>query len=140
MSPSVLNVGTHGPYNRSVNSLSLPRWAKTAVFVLLALAVLLVIFRLGSQASAGVSLSDPVVWVEDGARGRLLQINGSTREITAQVDVGEDGDSIVALPRGRDAVFLNRTTGVKVRRNRRSGFASCGLSRRRVGRCVHRRF
>jgi len=92
--------------------MSLPRWAKRAVFVVLALVALLAIFRLGSQASAGVALNDPIVWVEDGARGRLLQINGSTREITAQVDIGEDGDSIVALPQGRDAVFFNRTTGV----------------------------
>ena len=79
---------------------------------MLAVLVLLVIFRLGSQASAGVALNDSVVWVEDGRNGRLLQINGSTREITAQVTVGEDNDSIVALPRGRDAVFFNRTTGV----------------------------
>ena len=77
----------------------------------LAIALLLVIFRLGNQASAGVSLSDPVVWVEDGSNGRLLQINGSTREITAEVEVGDNGDSIVAFPRGRDAVFLNRNSG-----------------------------
>lgn len=78
---------------------------------LLIVASLIVVFRLGNQASAGVALSDPVVWVEDGARGRLLQINGSTQEITAAIDVGEDGDSLVAIPRGRDAVYLNRTTG-----------------------------
>ena len=89
----------------------IPRWIWTAVAAILAIALLLVIFRLGNQASAGVSLSDPVVWVEDGSNGRLLQINGSTREITAEVSVGSDGDSIVAFPRGRDAVYLNRTTG-----------------------------
>ena len=79
--------------------------------VCLVVVSLAVVFRLGNQASAGVLLSDPVVWVEDGARGRILQINGSTREVTASVSVGEPGDSIVAIPRGRDAVFLNRTTG-----------------------------
>ncbi len=78
----------------------------------MAIAALLVVFRLGTQASAGVALNDPVVWMEDGARGRLLQINGSTQEITAQVEVGEDGDSLVAIPQGQDAVFLNRTTGI----------------------------
>ncbi len=77
----------------------------------LIVASLIVVFRLGNQASAGVSLSDPVVWVEDGARGRILQINGSTREVTASVTVGEPGDSVTAVPRGRNAVFLNRTTG-----------------------------
>ena len=95
-----------------MSNISIPRWAGRAFIALLAIAFLLVVFRLGSQASAGVALNDPVVWVEDGARGRLLQINGSTREITAQVEVGDDGDSIVAFPRGRDAVFLNRTQGV----------------------------
>ncbi len=88
-----------------------PRWGWMLFVALVAVASLVVVFRLGNQASAGVSLSDPVVWVEDGARGRILQINGSTREVTASVTVGESGDSIVALPRGRDAVFLNRTTG-----------------------------
>ena len=72
---------------------------------LLIVASLIVVFRLGNQASAGVALSDPVVWVEDGARGRLLQINGSTQEITAAIDIGEAGDSLVAIPRGRDAVY-----------------------------------
>lgn len=90
----------------------LPRWTAKAVVALLTIAVLLVVFRMGTQASADVALNDPVVWVEDGARGRLLQINGSTQEITAEVDVGDDGDSLVAVPRGRDAVFMNRTTGV----------------------------
>ena len=78
---------------------------------LLVVASLAVVFRLGNQASAAVALNDPVVWVEDGARGRILQINGSTKEITASVRVGESGDSLVTIPRGRDAVFLNRTTG-----------------------------
>jgi PKD repeat protein len=78
---------------------------------LLVIALVVVIFRLGNQASAGVTLDDPVVWVEDGDRGRILQINGSTLEITAQVEVGEPGDSIVAIPKERDVVFFNRTTG-----------------------------
>ncbi len=95
-----------------MSNLHLPRWTGRVIVALIAIAALLIIFRLGSQASAGVALNDPVVWVEDGRNGRLLQINGSTREITAQVEVGEDGDSLVALPQGRDAVFLNRTTGV----------------------------
>ena len=82
------------------------------LFVAILLIVsLIVVFRLGNRASAGVSLNDPVVWVEDGARGQILQINGSTQEITASVRVGAPGDSLVAIPRGRDAVFLNRTTG-----------------------------
>ena len=69
--------------------------------------IFFLVFRLGSQASAGVTLSDPVVWVEDGARGRILLINGVTEEVTASVDVGEPGDQLQVLPRGRDAVFLN---------------------------------
>ena len=73
--------------------------------------VLFLVFRLGSQASAGVTLNDPVVWVEDGARGRVLQINGVTEEITAAVRVGDRGDELSVLPRGRDAVFLNKTLG-----------------------------
>ncbi len=77
-----------------------------------AIAAFVVVFRLGSRASAGVTLADPVVWVEDGARGRILQINGSTREITASVDVTENNsESLAALPNGRDAVYLNRTAG-----------------------------
>ena len=72
---------------------------------------LFLVFRLGSQASAGVTLNDPVVWVEDGARGRVLQINGVTEEITAAVTVGDRGDDLSVLPRGRDAVFLNKTLG-----------------------------
>ena len=73
--------------------------------------VFFVVFRLGSQASAGITLSDPVVWVEDGARGRVLQINGVTEEVTAAVTVGSFGDELSVLPRGRDAVFLNKTSG-----------------------------
>ncbi|MGI9607752.1 MAG: PKD domain-containing protein [Acidimicrobiales bacterium] len=88
-----------------------PRLAIAGVIGVLALAVLIVVFRLGNQASAGVTLNDPVVWIEHGSQGEVLQVNGSTREITARVRVGERGDSIVAIPRGRDAVFLNRTTG-----------------------------
>ncbi len=75
------------------------------------IAVALVIFRLGNQASAGVTLDDPVVWIEDGQRGQVLQVNGSTGEITARIAVGERGDSIIAIPSERDAVFLNRTNG-----------------------------
>ena len=73
--------------------------------------VLFLVFRLGSQASAGVALNDPVVWVEDGARGRILQINGATEEVTATITVGENNDRLQVLPRGRDAVFLNQVTG-----------------------------
>lgn len=71
-----------------------------------------VVFRLGTRSSAAVVLGDPVVWVEDGARGRILQINGSTREIIGSVDVAEEMDeSLTALPKGRDVVFLNRAAG-----------------------------
>ncbi len=82
----------------------------TAVAVVI-IAALVLVFRLGNQASAGVSLDDPVIWVEHGLRGELLQVNGATQEITARVAVGEPGDDLVAIPRDRDAVFLNRTTG-----------------------------
>ena len=89
-----------------------PRWARVFFVALLSVAVFFVVFRLGSRDSAGVTLSDPVVWVEDGARGRILQVNGSTREITASVDVTDSRvDELVVLPNGRDAVFLNRTSG-----------------------------
>ena len=89
---------------------AIPRWARVGLVAFLALAVFVVVFRLGSQSSAGVTLSDPVVWVEDGARGRILQINGSTREVTAAVEVTENGsDLLSALPNGRDAVFVNRS-------------------------------
>ena len=90
-----------------------PRWARIVVAAFLTLLTFVVIFRLGSQASAGVTLSDPVVWVEDGARGRILQINGSTREITATVEVTENNGALLSvLPNGRDAVFLNRSGGM----------------------------
>ena len=82
----------------------------TAIGLLVLVAVVL-IFRIGNQASAGVNLDDPVVWIEDGARGRILQVNGSTGEITAEVGVGDFGDSIRAIPRDRDAIFLNRNSG-----------------------------
>ena len=89
-----------------------PRWARILFVAFVAIAVFVVVFRLGTRASAGVTLGDPVVWVEDGARGRILQINGSTQEITASVDVTEStSDELVALPNGRDAVFLNKTVG-----------------------------
>ncbi|MFT7475437.1 MAG: PKD repeat protein [Verrucomicrobiales bacterium] len=88
-----------------------PRWVWMTLFALLTISALALVFRLGNQASAGVALNDPVVWIEDGSRGRILQINGSTQEITASIDVGDSGDELVALPRGRDAVFLNKTTG-----------------------------
>ncbi len=90
---------------------SLPRWSKALLWCLLIIGIAAVIFRLGNQASAGVTLNDPVVWVEDGARGRVLQINGSTQEVTASVRVGDNGDSIRVLPQGQNAVFLNRTSG-----------------------------
>ncbi len=70
------------------------------------------VFRLGTRDSAAVVLSDPVVWVEDGARGRILQINGSTREIIGEVAVADDSTSLMtALPNGRDVAVLNRTSG-----------------------------
>ena len=81
-----------------------------AFFAAGAILVFFLVFRLGSQASAGVSLNDPVVWVEDGARGRVLLINGVTEEVTASIDVGEPMDRLQVLPRGRDAVFLNATS------------------------------
>ena len=80
-----------------------------AFFAAAVILIFFLVFRLGSQASAGVSLNDPVVWVEDGARGRVLLINGVTEEVTASVDVGEPMDQLQVLPRGRDAVFLNAT-------------------------------
>ncbi len=94
-----------------MREIGVPRWAAMTVAALLVIALVVVVFRLGNQASAGVALDDPVVWVEDGDRGRILQINGSTLEITAQIDVGASGDSIVAIPKERDVVFFNRTTG-----------------------------
>lgn len=94
-----------------MNKLVSPKWAWSTVLAVLSVAAIFVVFRLGNQASAGVDLDDPVVWIEDGQRGEILQINGSTKEVTARVPVGERGDSIVALPRDRDAVFLNRSNG-----------------------------
>ena len=88
-----------------------PRWVWALIAILVIVPALFFVFRLGSQASAGVALNDPVVWVEDGLRGRVLQINGSTQEVTATIDVGESGDSLSVLPRSRDAVYLNRTSG-----------------------------
>ena len=94
-----------------VNELRIPRWGWMVFVAILLISSLVVVFRLGNRASAGVALNDPVVWVEDGARGQILQINGSTQEITASIRVGSPGDSLVAIPRGRDTVFLNKTTG-----------------------------
>lgn len=92
--------------------IGIPRWAKFCLIALAAIAVFVVVFRLGSRSSAAVALSDPVVWVEDGARGRILQINGSTQEVIGAVEVTEStNDVLAALPNGRDAVFLNRTVG-----------------------------
>ena len=93
-----------------MRSIFLPRWAWLAIFAALFVLVFVLIFRLGSQASAGVTLNDPVVWVEDGARGRVLLVNGVTEEVTASIDVGDPGDALRVLPRGRDAVFLNGTS------------------------------
>ena len=96
----------------NVTTNGIPRWAGITLVALATLLVFVVVFRLGSQASAGISLNDPVVWVEDGARGRILQINGSTQEVTAAVDVTESRtDRLVALPNDRDAVFLNKSSG-----------------------------
>ena len=58
----------------------------TALTLVVIVSIVLV-FRLGNQASAGVVLDDPVVWIEDGQRGQVLQVNGSTGEITARVTV-----------------------------------------------------
>ena len=68
-----------------------------AIFAALFVLVFVLIFRLGSQASAGVTLNDPVVWVEDGARGRVLLVNGVTEEVTASIDVGDPGDALRAV-------------------------------------------
>lgn len=87
------------------------KWAGVAALTVALFVGLFFVFRLGNQASAGVALNDPVVWIEHGLRGELLQVNGATREITARVTVGEPGDDIVAIPRNRDAVYLNRTSG-----------------------------
>lgn len=72
---------------------------------------MLLVFRPGEQASAGVALADPTAWIEHGIDGELLQVNGATGEVTARVDISEPGDSIRADSHGDGAVVLNQTAG-----------------------------
>jgi len=69
-----------------------------------------IMFRPGSQASAGVDLGDPKAWVEHGIDGELLQVNGLTGEVTARIEVAEPGERFTAVPHGDGAVLFNEST------------------------------
>ena len=75
--------------------------------LLIAALVAFILFRPGEQDSAGVELGDPHAWVEHGIGGELLQINASTGEVTARIEVSEPGEQILAVPHGDGAVVLN---------------------------------
>ncbi|MGI9605871.1 MAG: PKD domain-containing protein [Acidimicrobiales bacterium] len=85
------------------------RWGAVAVVAAICVALAVIVFRLGDQASAAIEFSDPNVWVEHGLDGDVIQINGSSGEVIARVTVAEPGDDILALPHGTGAVVLNRT-------------------------------
>ncbi len=84
---------------------------RQALVVILAMFVvalgLFVVFRPGDQASAGVDLGDPHAWIEHGLDGELLQINATTGEVTARIDVAQPGQEFSAVPHGDGAVVLN---------------------------------
>ncbi len=89
-----------------------PRLLAAAVVVAALAAAAFLIFRPGDQASAGVDLSDPHAWIEHGLDGEVLQINATTGEITARLEVGEAGAALSVAPHGGGAVVLNNTTGL----------------------------
>jgi len=78
--------------------------------LLIVLVGLFLVFRPGDQASAGVDLGDPHAWVEHGLDGELLQINATTGDVTARVEVAEPGQSFTAVQHGDGAVVLNTDT------------------------------
>ena len=75
--------------------------------VFLATLALFIVFRPGDQASAGVDLGDPNAWIEHALDGELLQVNGSTGEIIARIEVAEPGQTFTAVPHGDGAVLFN---------------------------------
>ncbi len=80
-------------------------------FAVVAVLAMLLVFRPGQQASAGVALSDPTAWLEHGLEGELLQVNGATGEVVARIDVAEPGEQLRAVVHGTGAAVLNQTTG-----------------------------
>lgn len=84
---------------------------RQALVVILAMFVValgvFVVFRPGDQASAGVDLGDPHAWIEHGLDGELLQINATTGEVTARIEVAQPGQQFSAVPHGDGAVVLN---------------------------------
>ena len=79
------------------------------VFTVAAALMVLVVFRPGEQASAGIDLSDPTAWIEHGLEGQLLQVNGSTGEVVARIDIAEDNSRLRATVHGSGVAVLNQT-------------------------------
>ena len=69
------------------------------------------IFRPGSQASAGVNFANPEAWIEHGLEGELLKINGSTGEVTTRIEVAANGADLGVAPRGNGAAVIDRAEG-----------------------------
>lgn len=82
-----------------------------AAIAVASLLAVLVVFRPGEQASAGVDLSNPMAWIEHGLEGELLQVNGSTGEVVARIELAEPNEQLRAVVHGAGAAVLNQTTG-----------------------------
>lgn len=83
---------------------------KAALTVALIAVLSVVIFRLGDQASADVTIDDVALWAEHGIAGEVVKINPGSGEILARVVVGEPGEAIAAYPVASGAIVMNRST------------------------------
>ncbi len=81
--------------------------ALTMVAVVVALAVM--VFRPGDEASAGIELDDGHGWVEHGIRGEVLRVSGIDGEVTTRLRIAEPGDDLVARAHRAGVAVLNRT-------------------------------
>ena len=81
------------------------------VVVVMLLGALVAVFRPGDQASAEIAFANPEAWVEHGLEGELLKVNAFTGEITARVDVAENGAELTVAPHGSGAALMNRSEG-----------------------------
>ena len=88
------------------------RFVTGAVVGIMLLAVAVVVFRPGDQASAGVNLADPTAWIEHGLDGELLQINSVTSEVVARLGIAEVGVEIEAVRHGDGAVVVDPVEGL----------------------------
>jgi PKD repeat protein len=89
---------------------------RVAIGAVVALVVAFAV-RVGSNSAESLDFRDPLIWLTSTATGEVVQADSGSGDVTARVEVGDDGDSLDVVQRGSDAFVLNRTKGTIARVN-----------------------